>query len=106
MPGKNKEAYVKGGGGGSKKRATRKTTATGEQVKGKKPVRKRYPDTIKPATSMTQKVLRKIDADNRKIGRSPLEVVTGIPGIPLKVPRLSKRTELDKKLAARKRRKK
>ncbi len=107
MPGKNKEAYVKGGGGGSKKRATRKTTATGEQVKGKKPVRKRYPDTIKPATSMTQKVLRSIDAGNRPIFDS-ISHVTGMKKRP-KSPdlgRLSKKTELDKKLAARKRRKK
>jgi hypothetical protein len=63
MPGKNKEAYVKGGGGGSKKRATRKTTATGEQVKGKKPVRKRYPDTIKPAPGFIGSIERTIRAN-------------------------------------------
>ena len=112
MPGKNKEAYVQGGGG-SKKRATRKTTTTGTQVKGRKPVktvRKRYPDTIKPATSMTQKVLRSSDAANK-----PINAIMNTAGVALtgarpaggfKLPRLSKRTELDKKLAARKRRKK
>ena len=64
----NKYRQVSGGGDGAKKR-TPKTTATGDQHKGKAaPPRKRYPDTIRSPRSRTVKFAIGVSEAVNKLG--------------------------------------